>query len=196
MISQIGPLVQAGEKNQRILGAHILGGAIGGLAAGVVVGLAATLLGVVLRTGPTRVELIALSACLAVAGLIDLRLLAPRQVIKRQTPRGWTCSLGPTPGVLAWGVDLGLGLTTRLPAMTFLALPLSCLVLRSFPLSLAVMGTYGVVRAVGIVGVIAVARPKLPMVCQGLAVRASLIRGTVGVAAIAASLLLLSSTQL
>jgi hypothetical protein len=191
MIAQIGPLVQAGEQKKKLLIAHIVGGVAGGSAVGAVLGVVAVASGSMIHAG-TSFEVAGLASCVAAAGVMDLRRVGKREWITRQTPRGWTCAMGTTPGVLAWGIDLGLGFTTRLPAMSFVALPLSCIVLHSFGLSVAVMSAYGLARGAGVTAAVVLSR-DVARICGTLAVRARLVRAVAGLAALITSAVLLSS---
>ena len=87
-------------------------------------------LGVLLRAAIgdalDTVFVIVVPAALIYAALVDLGLLPVRSLTwVRQTPGDWTCSMGHYPGIFAWGFDLGLGVTTRIPYQTLLVVPLS-----------------------------------------------------------------------
>src|SRR6266545_2491216 len=121
MIAQIGPLVRAGERYRVAVG-HVVGGVAGGFTAGVVVGLVSVLLHVV--TWPPVALPIVLAIVLLLAACADAGFLRlPYFGTTRQTTSTWRCAFGPPLGVLAWGFDLGMALTTRMTSYTMLALP-------------------------------------------------------------------------
>jgi hypothetical protein len=187
MIAQIGPLVQAGGKTGRLLVAHAIGGALGGTLLGVTAGIAAV---GAQHLGDERLSVAALSAVLLLVGLADLQLIRIALPLTRQTPRGWTCSFGVAPGVFAWGVDLGLGLTTRLPALSFLALPLSAIAVGSFSLAVLILAIYGFARATIVTAAVALSRDRWVVVSATLAVHATLARRATGAAALLLSVAL------
>src|ERR1041384_8464358 len=127
MVGQIGPLVEVGRR-RRAVALPRRGGATGGALIGLVLGFAGLLLRAALGDTLDAVFAVAVPAALAYAASVDLGLLPIRQLTwERQTPGSWPCSLGHYPGIFAWGLDLGLGLTTRLPYPSLLVLPLAAL---------------------------------------------------------------------
>ena len=123
MVGQIGPLVQVGRK-KTALALHVLGGIAGGLAIGIVLGFLGVLLRAAIGDALDTVFVIVVPAALIYAALVDLGVLPVRSLTwVRQTPGDWTCSMGHYPGIFAWGFDLGLGVTTRIPYQTLLVVP-------------------------------------------------------------------------
>lgn len=181
MIAQIGPLVQAGRHTRKLLIGHIVGGAVGGALTGVGVGIAGVALG---EVGGANIFATPLCASLGIAGLIDLQLIRFTPPIARQTPRGWTCALGKGPGVFAWGVDLGLGVATRLPAMTFVSLLIATAMTGSFPVAVGIMALFGFVRAAIVVLIVLGSSSRWADASAALASRASSVRHATGVAAL------------
>ena len=116
------PLGRSGHTLQIGLAMHIAGGATGGLLSGAILGLVAASLGSLL--GATRLldaSLIMSPVVLIVLGASDLELWDGRLLTgSRQTPGYWSCSFGPAWGLFAWGLDLGNGMTTRIPHQVLL----------------------------------------------------------------------------
>ena len=143
MVGQIGPLVQVGRK-KTALAFHVLGGIVGGAAIGVVLGFAGLLLRAALGESLDTVFLVVVPAALLYAAAVDLGLLRVRSITwERQTPGDWPCSLGHYPGIFAWGFDLGLGITTRIPYQTVLVLPLAALLAGDLATAVAITTVYG-----------------------------------------------------
>src|SRR6188474_1988413 len=127
MVAQIGPLVQVGRR-KLALALHVLGGVAGGVAIGVVLGFAGLLLRAAIGESLDTVFLVVVPAALLYAAAVDLGVLNVRPITwERQTPSSWPCSLGHYPGIFAWGFDLGLGVSTRIPYQSLLVLPLAAL---------------------------------------------------------------------
>lgn len=146
MISQIGPLVQAG-KGYQIVEAHVLGGALGGLTAGTSFGLLGVLLHEVLAW-PRSIVVPVLGLVLLGAFAGDSGLLRPLRIgTKRQTPLSWTCVFGNGLGVFAWGFDLGTGYTTKLTSYATIALPLYAILSANLVWSCLVFTAFGLTRA-------------------------------------------------
>lgn len=150
MIAQIGPLVQAGAlvRNPRML--HIAGGVLGGATSGVVLATVGLLIGSVLPVAPNAVVPV-LGAALLALSLIDLKLVrvhVPRP--SRQTPGSWSCRLGPSGAVFAWGFDLGTSVTTALPYVTLLILPASALLGAGLGPSIVTLSMFGAARAAAV----------------------------------------------
>lgn len=157
MIAQIGPLVEVGRR-RTMLTLHLGGGLLGGAVAGLVLGFAGVLLAV--ATGGLSVRAAPAVVCglLVVTALSELRLLPlPYVTSERQTPGFWPCALGSYPASFAWGFDLGLGVTTRLPYQPLLALPVFAVLAGDVALGVAAMAAYGGARAAATVAAIATA---------------------------------------
>ncbi len=170
MVGQIGPLVQVGRR-RTALALHLLGGAAGGALIGVALGFA----GLLLRA----------AAALAYAASVDLGLLRIRQLTwQRQTPGDWPCSLGHYPGIFAWGFDLGLGLTTRIPYQSLLVLPLAAVLVGSFPAAVAITTVYGASRALAVVAAVSAGGDDFPATCDVIQKRLFSFKALVGAAAL------------
>src|SRR5919198_4320861 len=123
MVGQIGPLVQVGRR-RTALALHVLGGVAGGASIGVLLGFAGLLLRAALGDTLDTVFAIVVPAALLYAATVDLAVLPlPHFTSERQTPGAWDCALGRYPGIFAWGFDLGLGVTTRIPYQSLLVVP-------------------------------------------------------------------------
>ncbi len=184
MVGQIGPLVQVGRK-KTALALHVLGGVAGGLAIGIVLGF----LGVVLRAaiGDTldTVFVIVVPTALIYAALVDLGVLPVRSLTwVRQTPGDWTCSMGHYPGIFAWGFDLGLGVTTRIPYQTLLVVPLSAFLVGDLGTAVAITTAYGAARALAVVAAVTSAKDDFPAVCDAISERVLTLKKLVGASAL------------
>jgi|SRR5437868_4373805 len=184
MVGQIGPLVQAG-KRRTALALHVLGGAAGGCAIGVLLGFAGLLLRAALGNTLDTVFTVAVPAALAYAAAVDLGVLPVRQITsERQTPSSWPCSLGNYPGIFAWGFDLGLGVTTRIPYQSLLVLPLAALLSGDLGTAVAITGTYGATRALAVAVAVFAARGDFAAACDAIQTRLLSIKRVIGVAAL------------
>src|SRR5687768_10975872 len=114
MVDTIGPMVRGGDKASGIRLAHIAGGALGGAATGFVLGA----VGSFVRTDP--VLWIALAVA-TVALIWDLVAEGKKLGTARQTPRSWRYLLPP--GLVSFlnGFDLGLGWSTRIYFVSYVA---------------------------------------------------------------------------
>ena len=184
MVGQIGPLVQVGRR-RTALALHLLGGAAGGALIGVALGLAGLLLRAAVGDMLDTVFVVAIPAALAYAASVDLGLLRGRQLTwQRQTPGDWPCSLGHYPGIFAWGFDLGLGLTTRIPYQSLLVLPLAAVLVGSFPAAVAITTVYGASRALAVVAAVSAGGDDFPATCDVIQKRLFSLKTLVGGAAL------------
>ncbi|HEY6151725.1 MAG TPA: hypothetical protein VIW19_14480 [Gaiellaceae bacterium] len=184
MVGQIGPLVQVGRR-RTALALHLLGGATGGALIGLVLGFAGLLLRAALGDTLDAVFAVAVPAALAYAASVDLGLLPIRQLTwERQTPGSWPCSLGHYPGIFAWGLDLGLGLTTRIPYQSLLVLPLAALLAGNLPTAVAITTVYGVSRAFAVVAAVSAGGDDFPATCDVIQKRVFSLKSLVGAAAL------------
>ncbi|HEX7345196.1 MAG TPA: hypothetical protein VF253_00290 [Candidatus Limnocylindrales bacterium] len=189
MIAQIGPLVEAGTVVRHARSIHLLGGLVGGLASGVLLAFAGELLASAVPPIPV-VGQMAIAASLVFAGLLDMHAI-PSAVTTpiRQTPGSWSCRLGPSGALFAWGADLGTGVTTTLPHFALVVLPAYALTGANFAVAVAVMGLYGFSRAAA-VGAALWPATEYPETCSrlnGLTRQASVAVG--GAAVLVGSLL-------
>jgi hypothetical protein len=184
MVGQIGPLVQVGRR-RTALALHLLGGATGGALIGLVLGFAGLLLRAALGDTLDTVFAVAVPASLAYAASVDLDLLPVRQLTwERQTPGSWPCSLGHHPGIFAWGLDLGLGLTTRIPYQSLLVLPLAALLAGDLAAAVAITTVYGVSRAFAVVAAVSAGGDDFPATCDVIQKRVFSLKSLVGAAAL------------
>src|SRR6476661_3485610 len=169
MVGQIGPLVQVGRKNTA-LALHVLGGIAGGLAIGVVLGFLGVVLRAAIGDALDTVFVVVVPAALIYAASVDLGLLPVRPITwVRQTPGDWPCSMGHYPGIFAWGFDLGLGVTTRIPYQSLLVVPLA------------------------VVAAVTSANDDFPAVCDAIQDRVLTLKKLVGVTALVFAALIVIS---
>jgi hypothetical protein len=193
MVGQIGPLVQVGRK-KTALALHVLGGVAGGLAIGVVLGFLGVLLRAAIGDALDTVFLIVVPSALIYAALVDLGLLPVRSLTwVRQTPGDWTCSMGHYPGIFAWGFDLGLGVTTRIPYQTLLVVPLSAFLVGDLSTAIAITTAYGAARALAVVAAVTSAKDDFPAVCDAISERVLTLKKLVGASALVIAALIVIS---
>jgi hypothetical protein len=184
MVGQIGPLVQVGRR-RTALALHVFGGIAGGAVIGVLLGFAGLLLRAVLGGTLDTVFTVAVPAALVYAASVDLGLLRVRQISsERQTPSSWPCSLGHYPGIFAWGFDLGLGISTRIPYQSLLVLPLAALLAGDLATAVAIMAAYGAARASAVVLAVSTAGDNFVSVCEVIQARLLSLKTIVGAAAL------------
>ena len=193
MVGQIGPLVQVGRK-KTALALHVFGGILGGLTIGVLLGFAGVLLRSAIGDTLDTVFLVVVPAALIYAALVDLGLLPVRSLTwVRQTPGDWPCSLGHYPGIFAWGFDLGLGITTRIPYQTLLVVPLSAFLVGDMGTAVAITTAYGAARALAVVAAVTSASDDFPAVCDAISERVLTLKKLVGVSALVIAALIVIS---
>ena len=184
MVGQIGPLVQVGRK-KTALALHVLGGVLGGLTIGVLLGFAGVVLRSTIGDALDTVFVIVVPAALVYAASVDLGLLHVRPITwVRQTPGDWPCSMGRYPGIFAWGFDLGLGVTTRIPYQSLLVLPLAAVLVGNFPASVAIPTVYGASRALAVVAAVSAGGDDFPATCDVIQKRLFSLKTLVGAAAL------------
>lgn len=193
MVGQIGPLVQVGRK-KTALALHVLGGVAGGLAIGIVLGFLGVLLRAAIGDALDTVFVIVVPTALIYAALVDLGLLPVRSLTwVRQTPGDWTCSMGHYPGIFAWGFDLGLGVTTRIPYQTLLVVPLSAFLVGDMGTAVAITTAYGAARALAVVAAVTSAKDDFPAVCDAISERVLTLKKLVGASALVIAALIVIS---
>jgi len=140
------------------------------------------------------VFLIVVPSALIYAALVDLGLLPVRSLTwVRQTPGDWTCSMGHYPGIFAWGFDLGLGVTTRIPYQTLLVLPLSAFLVGDLGTAVAITTAYGAARALAVVAAVTSAKDDFPAVCDAISERVLTLKKVVGASALVIAALIVIS---
>jgi len=193
MVGQIGPLVQVGRK-KTALALHVLGGVAGGLAIGIVLGFLGVLLRAAIGDALDTVFVIVVPTALIYAALVDLGILPVRSLTwVRQTPGDWTCSMGHYPGIFAWGFDLGLGVTTRIPYQTLLVVPLSAFLVGDMGTAVAITTAYGAARALAVVAAVTSAKDDFPAVCDAISERVLTLKKLVGASALVIAALIVIS---
>jgi hypothetical protein len=193
MVGQIGPLVQVGRK-KTALALHVLGGVLGGLTIGVLLGFAGVLLRSAIGDALDTVFVIVVPAALIYAASVDLGLLRVRPITwVRQTPGDWPCSMGHYPGIFAWGFDLGLGVTTRIPYQSLLVVPLSAFLVGDMASAVAITIAYGAARALAVVAAVTSANDDFPAVCDAIQNRVLTLKKLVGVTALVIAALIVIS---
>ena len=184
MVGQIGPLVQVGRR-RTALGLHVLGGIAGGATIGVLLGFAGLLLRAALGDALDTVFLVVVPAALVYAAAADLGLLRVRQLTsERQTPSSWPCSLGHYPGIFAWGFDLGLAVSTRIPYQSLLVLPLAAVLSGNLAAAVVIMATYGAARSLAVVVAVSTARGDFADACDAMQAQLFSLKRAVGAAAL------------
>src|ERR1051325_3799549 len=184
MVGQIGPLVQVGRR-RTALALHIVGGIAGGAAIGVLLAFVVLLLRAVLGDTLDTVFLVALPASLVYAASVALGLLpVPQITSERQTPSSWPCSLGHYPGIFAWGFDLGLGISTRIPYQSLLVVPLAALLVGDLGKAVAITAAYGAARALAVVIAVSTAGDDFVAACDAIQGRLFSLKRAVGVSAL------------
>ena len=184
MVGQIGPLVQVGRR-RTALALHVVGSIAGGEAIGVLLGFVGLLLRAVLGDTLDTVFLVGVPASLVYAASGDLGLLpVPQITSERQTPSSWPCSLGHYPGIFAWGFDLGLGISTRIPYQSLLVVPLAALLVGDLGKAVAITAAYGAARALAVVIAVSTAGDDFVAACDAIQGRLFSLKRAVGVSAL------------
>ena len=184
MVAQIGPLVQVGRR-RTALAFHVLGGVAGGAAIGVLLGFGGLLLRAALGDTLDTVFLVAVPAALVYTASVDLGVLrVPQITSERQTPSSWPCSLGHYPGIFAWGFDLGLGISTRIPYQSLLVVPLAALLAGDLAKAVAITAAYGAARALAVVVAVSTAGDDFAAACDAIQTRLFSLKRAVGAGAL------------
>jgi hypothetical protein len=140
------------------------------------------------------VFIVVVPAALIYAALVDLGLLPVRSLTwVRQTPGDWPCSMGHYPGIFAWGFDLGLGITTRIPYQTLLVVPLSAFLVGDLGTAVAITTAYGAARALAVVAAVASATEDYAAVCDAISDRVLTLKKLVGASALVIAALIVIS---
>jgi len=193
MVSRIGPLVEVG-KRKTALALHVVGGLAGGATLGVLLGFAGLLLRAALGDTLDTFFVVVVPAALLYAASVDLNILPlPHFTSERQTPGSWDCSLGHYPGILAWGFDLGLGVTTRIPYQTLLVLPIAALLAGDLAASVAITAVYGASRALAVVAAVSAAGSDYAAACDAIQARVMPLKRIVGATALVIAALIVIS---
>jgi hypothetical protein len=147
-VGAMTPLVQGGHKPSRYWAAplaHTLGCVVAGAGLGAILGLVGHgALGARGVTGGAIVVAgVGVTLGLGELGLLKLPVMqAPRQTVKQ-----WRELLGPVGAPLAWGLDLGSGLTTYVPYTAYWLLPLAAVARGDVQYGALVLAMFGLARA-------------------------------------------------
>jgi hypothetical protein len=171
--------------------AHVFGGGLGGLIIGVLLAVVGLAIRELAHTEMPGFGLIALPTLAVLTGLVDLKVLRMHAISPtRQTAGGWTCAFGPLAGIFAWGVDLGLIVTTRISyQITFVVIAFA---LFSGNLGYSVLATmgFGVSRALATAIFALRAGDHLREQCDLINDQQLLMRRVAGAAALGAAAIL------
>jgi hypothetical protein len=194
MVGQIGPLVQVGRK-KTALAIHVLGGIAGGATIGLLLGFGGLLLRAALGDTLDTIFVIVVPAALLYAASVDLGLMRlPHLTWVRQTPGSWPCSMGHYPGIFAWGFDLGLGVTTRIPYQSTLVVPLAALLSGDLATAVAITTVYGAARGLAVVAAVqSVPGDDFGAACDAIQERVVPLKKLVGVTALVIAALIVIS---
>lgn len=182
MISQIGPLVQAGSALRNAPQLHVMGAIIGSFASGSFLGFVGAVV-FALFPEARAAATVSVGLMISLSSLADLELVGVAPIgTTRQTPGNWTCVLGPRGASFGWGVDLGNGLTTRLPYYALVGLLLAAVLAEHPWQSIMILMAYGVARSVAVLSVMWTRPNHTAEVCTLLDRRSHLLRHSVGFA--------------
>jgi hypothetical protein len=173
------PLVEGGRTNSRYRAAlltHTVGATVAGAVSGALLGLLGDELigGAGPRAGVAAVAVVGIALGLGEVGLVRPSVMqAPRQTSKQ-----WREWLGPVGAPLAWGLDLGSGLTTYVHYGAYWILPLAAVVRGNIGYGALVLGLFGLARALTVVVASLSAREAaaLPMIGERAPFHAVLVR--------------------
>ena len=101
--------------------------------------------------------------------------------------------MGHYPGIFAWGFDLGLGVTTRIPYQTLLVVPLSAFLVGDMGTAVAITTAYGAARALAVVAAVTSAKDDFPAVCDAISERVLTLKKLVGASALVIAALIVIS---
>ena len=102
--------------------------------------------------------------------------------------------MGHYPGIFAWGFDLGLGVTTRIPYQTTLVVPLAALLCGDLATAVAITTVYGAARALAVVAAVeSVSGTDYAAACDVIQERVTPLKRLVGVTALVIAALIVIS---
>lgn len=150
MITTISPLVQVGPAHWRKSAfLHVTGSSVGGMTIFGVLGV----LGHFLFNGvypPARWAIACLITLLLVCHDFGL-LTVPLPRIYRSVPQSWWTRFGPNRAAFAYGLILGIGITTFIPFMAFYAILVWALLMANPEYGLIIGFSYGLARSLPVV---------------------------------------------
>jgi hypothetical protein len=181
LVGATTPLVQGrggGSRYWRALLAHTAGSIAAGAAAGALLGALGHAVngtrGLTVRTGVVAV--IGIGLGLQEVGVLRL----PTMQISRQTSKQWREVLGAVGAPLAWGLDLGSGLTTYVIYEAYWVFPVAAVARGDVAYGVLLLGAFGFARAVSVVVASLAARDaaKIPIIGDGTPFHAVLLHLT------------------
>ena len=101
--------------------------------------------------------------------------------------------MGHYPGIFAWGFDLGLGITTRIPYQSLLVLPLAAFLAGDLGTAVAITAVYGASRALAVVAAVSTAGDDYAAACDAIQSRVLPLKRAVGVTALVIAALIVIS---
>jgi hypothetical protein len=173
------PLVEGRRSTSRYwvaLLAHTVGAVSAGAGLGALLGvLGHALIGArAMTAGTVVVAVVGLTLGLGEVGLLRL----PVMQAPRQTSKQWRELLGAIGAPLAWGIDLGSGLTTYVPYGAYWLFPLAALARGDVQYGALVLGVFGIARALTVVVASMNAREAagIPIIGEGTPFHAVLLQ--------------------
>ena len=101
--------------------------------------------------------------------------------------------MGHYPGIFAWGFDLGLGVTTRIPYQSVLVIPLAALLAGNLSVAVAITTAYGAARALAVVIAVSIAGEDVSGACDAIQARVTPLKRVVGASALVIAALIVIS---
>jgi hypothetical protein len=163
MIATIGPLVQEARRQwwQSTL-LFVLGSAAGGAVTFGLLGCLGQFTLGEIRPAVLWTGFAAAAYMFALQELGSIKWALPGTT--RSVPKNWWEDLGPSKGALAYGIGLGLGITTVVPFASFYSLALWAVLSANAEYAVALGLAYGVARALPVLlaGVVLAPRRRVP----------------------------------
>jgi hypothetical protein len=101
--------------------------------------------------------------------------------------------MGHYPGIFAWGFELGLGVTSRIPYQSLLVVPLAAFLVGDMASAVAITTAYGAARALAVVAAVTSANDDFPAVCDAIQDRVLTLKKLVGATALVIAALIVIS---
>ena len=181
MVETIGPMVRGAKSPRVVEAAHLVGGALGGLASGAAAGALGAAFHGVSRIRLHGSALVALAVLIAVALVWEMATGGRKLGPGRQTPKAWRHLLRPGEAAFAYGVDLGLGVTTRV-YFTSVFVSLGAAFFTGHALVGGLIGgAFGIARSATVVALVHGAGPEIDE-SEKLATRTRTVRAVNGIA--------------
>ena len=144
-------------------------------------------LGPAILGGSQKVAPLVLAAILVCAGISDLGLVSLPKVggMHRQTPGYWPCALGTDAAAFAWGLDLGLGVTTLAAYQAAVAIPVVAFLSGDLGIAVLFTAVYGAARAAAVGAVVLASNADIGDSCTVVSRATPALHRIVGVVALA-----------